>query len=319
MMRWLKTYLFFSRREINGLLVLLGLVLLVWGTQFAVSFLRPTTKPLDPERAAAIHRFVTTLQQQPVTQRATEEVVGSLHPIPQIDYFTFDPNNLPVVDWKRLGFTDRQVQVIKNYEAKGGRFRKKEDLQKIYVISNRDYQRLEPYIVIAAQPDAVNAQLERQQTVERSLLDASGSEGQALPTSVRTLYIELNSADSITLQQLPGVGPVFASRIVRFREILGGFYHEGQLLEVYGFDSLRYEGLKAHLTVDTHQMAKIPINTVDYALLRRHPYIDNSVANAIVRFREQHGSYRAISDLSNIAIVDAEFLRKIEPYLTFDP
>ena len=41
--------------------------------------------------------------------------------------------------------------------------------------------------------------------------------------------VELNSADSTTLRRVPGIGPVFASRIVRFRSLLGGFYTVSQL------------------------------------------------------------------------------------------
>src|SRR5690606_4677327 len=65
-----------------------------------------------------------------------------------ISYFYFDPNGLPEADWQRLGFSARQIAVIKNYEAKGGRFYKKEDVAKIYSISKKDYERIAPYIVI---------------------------------------------------------------------------------------------------------------------------------------------------------------------------
>src|SRR5690606_26013840 len=69
--------------------------------------------------------------------------------IADVEYFMFDPNGLAVVDWKRLGLSDRQIRMIKNYEAKGGRFRKKEDLKKIYAISDADYARLSACIAIA--------------------------------------------------------------------------------------------------------------------------------------------------------------------------
>ena len=63
-------------------------------------------------------------------------------------FFTFDPNGLSENDWKRLGLSAKQSKVIKNYEAKGGRFYKNEDLKKIFSITESQYATLEPYIRI---------------------------------------------------------------------------------------------------------------------------------------------------------------------------
>src|SRR5690606_19376080 len=112
------------------------------------------------------------------------------------------------------------------------------------------------------------------------------------------------------------IGPIFASRIVRFRELLGGFHHVSQLMDVYGFDSVRFSELKSQVYVDTAKVEKISINTADYARFRSHPFINHKLANAIVQYRKQHGPYRTISDLLGIAIMDEQIFRKIAPYLT---
>ena len=65
-----------------------------------------------------------------------------LHP------FLFNPNDLPEESWKKMGLTDKQIRIIKNYEAKGGRFYRKEDLKKMYCISDAEYQVLMPFIRI---------------------------------------------------------------------------------------------------------------------------------------------------------------------------
>lgn len=51
----------------------------------------------------------------------------------------------------------------------------------------------------------------------------------------KPLVVNLNDADTTTLMLIHGIGPTFASRIVRYRDRLGGFTHKEQLLEVYGF------------------------------------------------------------------------------------
>src|SRR5690606_2960375 len=100
--------------------------------------------------------------------------------------------------------------------------------------------------------------------------------------------------------------------------LLGGFYHVSQLLDVYGFDSVRFSGLENQIYVDTTKVQKIPVNTADYQKFRSHPFFTHKLANAIVQYRKQHGPYQSIDDLLQIAILDEQIFRKIVPYLTID-
>ena len=129
--------------------------------------------------------------------------------------------------------------------------------------------------------------------------------------------IELNTADSATMTTLHGIGPSFARRIISYRNRLGGFYKKEQLKEVFGLDSLTYSGLQAQVRVDAGHIKKIPVNKVTFDELSHFPYLSYKQVNAIIQFREQHGDYESINDLKNIAIMNDEILRKIEPYLAF--
>ncbi len=206
--------------------------------------------------------------------------------------FVFNPNKLPAEQWKQLGFSDKQVGIIKNYEAKGGHFNRKEDVKKIYGIADSDYKRIEPYINI---PD-------------------EGYESNKLAAGET---IELNSADSAKLTRVHGIGPAFAQRIIEYRQRLGGFLNKEQLEEVYGIDTTRYAAIKNQVTVNTSHITKIKINEVDFEGLRKFPYLTNKQTNAVIQYRTQHGNYHSINDMQNIAILDKLILRKIEPYLSF--
>lgn len=129
--------------------------------------------------------------------------------------------------------------------------------------------------------------------------------------------IELNTADSARLTALRGIGPVFAKRIIGYRNRLGGFYSKEQLKEVFGLDSEKYAALQVQVSVDASRIKKIKINQADFAALSHFPYLSFKQMNAIIQFREQHGNYESLRDMSNIAILNNEILRKIEPYLTF--
>ena len=198
--------------------------------------------------------------------------------------------------------SERQIKVIKNYELKGGRFYRREDLKKIYSISAADYKKLEPFIKI---PQS-----------ERSVADTSrGRKIEFKRFIAEVKVVEVNTADSALLETLRGIGPVFASRIVKYRNRLGGFYNKEQLREVYGIDSVKYQELKDQVEIDESLIKKININTATFDELKTHPYLRYNQINAIIQYRKQHGNYNNINDVKDINIITEENFRKIEPYL----
>lgn len=223
-------------------------------------------------------------------------------------YFEFDPNGLPVVLWRKLGLSDRQIKVLKNYESKGGKFYRKEDVQKMYSISAVEYALLEPYIVIKSNyPD-------------RKFKD--GKEGQFSKkgqylADKPAIVVELNAADSTSLETIRGIGPAFSSRIVRYKNRLGGFYRKEQLREIYGMDSIKYAELADQVKVDASAIQKINVNTATFDELKKHPYLSYKQMNAIIQYRKQHGGYTSITDLKKVAILNEATLSKIEPYLSY--
>lgn len=128
--------------------------------------------------------------------------------------------------------------------------------------------------------------------------------------------IGINTSDSLTLQRLRGIGPVLSSRIVRYRESLGGFVSKEQLREVYGLTDSTYDGIAPHLVEDSVPVRQIDINTATIAQLRRHPYLDYYQAKAIVQLREQQGPYSSVEDVQRVPLIEPETYNKIRPYLT---
>lgn len=114
--------------------------------------------------------------------------------------------------------------------------------------------------------------------------------------------LELNSADTLQLQDLKGIGPGFARRIVAYRDKLGGYYAKEQLMEVYGFTDKLYNLVKDHITVDATKIQKLKVNELTIAELKRHPYISYYEAKAIVDYRSSLPSQKIenISELSHL-------------------
>ena len=141
---------------------------------------------------------------------------------------------------------------------------------------------------------------------------------QELNRNHKNIIIELNTADTLTLQLLRGIGPTFARRIVAYRNRLGGFVSKEQLLEVYGFDEERYNAIATQVTVSTDSISKIPINQVTIKRLARHPYLDPYQARDIIAYRSKGHKYTCPQDLLLVTTIDEKTLHKIEAYLSFD-
>ncbi len=299
--KWLNKYFEFSKREFNGLLVLIVLISLVAIFPPVYRALVPLKEPTAEEEellfqlARANEKTKTSekVTDQRTAPRGSEKRKSSL--------FYFDPNVIDSKGWQQLGLSKKQAGTILNYRAKAGVFRKPSDLKKMYTIAPELYKRLEPYIQIQVQ--------------EKKVAPSAQHVPQLRPKE--KIMVELNAADTLELDRLPGIGKVFAKRIVAYRERIGGFYKKEQLLEVFGVDSLKFQEIRAHVVVNTGLLKKINVNTAAAVDFKHHPYLRYQQINALIAYRKQHGNYSNIADLNKVLILTPELIEKLAPYLIF--
>ena len=298
-------YFNLTQAEQRGFFVLVVLIIFVLLFPVMYSF----TRESDTPESSIVYFADEKKEKQEAKYAPVEESRDVLSSVPtsekHITYFDFDPNALPVEDWERLGFSKKQITVIKNYESKGGKFYTKEDVKKIYSISTQDYKRIEPYIKISEKES------------HRFGHVASDSIKSSRSNPVIPLMIEINKADTSEFKRLKGIGPVLSARIIKYRNALGGFNKTEQVAEVYGITSECYEQIKDKLFLDTAIIRKLNINQLTKQDLSKHPYISRKQAELIVNYREQHGYYKGIDNLREIPVLNEDFFRKIAPYLQF--
>jgi DNA uptake protein ComE-like DNA-binding protein len=204
-----------------------------------------------------------------------------------------DPNIAGFDQLVEFGFNRFQSNNIIEYRGKGGVFSQKTDLLKIYGIDSALFKIVESHISLDIKEDIIN---EKNNNV--------------------LINVELNNADTTELLQLEGIGSVYANRIIKYRNLLGGFYSVSQLLEVYNLPEETFKSLEPIISVDTLLIQKIRINFVEYTELLRHPYINKKQVEAVLYFRNQKGSYLNVDQLKSEGLLDSETFRKIKPYLT---
>jgi len=216
----------------------------------------------------------------------------------------FDPNTADESLLRRLGLASHTVKSILNYRSKGGVFRKKEDLQKIYTLSEADYQRLEPYIAITALAGPPQPVQYAGGPVFEKKFTAKGP-------------LDINRAAVEDWERLPGIGEKRARQFVKYRESLGGFLSVAQLRDLYGLPDSVFQRIKPMVTLEFSGIRTINLNAASADDLDKHPYISAKQAKLVVNYREQHGPYQSVEDLGKIiAFSDKTWLEKIRPYLS---
>ena len=130
--------------------------------------------------------------------------------------------------------------------------------------------------------------------------------------------IDINSSDSATLVELPGIGPVLSARIIKYRRLLGGFATIGQLKEVYGLQEETFEMIKGMVFADSSLVTRININSSGYRELSRLPYFEKYEVTAILKYRELTGRINNINELTENKLITIEKVSKLKPYLRFD-
>lgn len=328
MRRDIKELFSFSRKELNGILVLLGLLLLVLLANLAVSYWVP--EPREDFSAFEEELAMIRANRQTLPDTAAEVREGR-HEEATGELFYFDPNTAGREDLLRLGMSERVALNLVKYREKGGKIRRKKDLLKIYGLAHADYQRLEPFIRLPDDmDDPVGGKAEKtrqspageyrdtDETVRPPRPETGQGPVPAGADPAKIPVMELNTADSAMLIRLPGIGEVLSARIVRYRKRLGGFYDRRQLLEVYGLDTSWFHRFEKYLTIDTLVIRKIPVNRAGAWELLRLPYWSRKQVNVLLNYRELHGPFASAAALKDIRVLETKVIRQVAPYLSFE-
>lgn len=293
-----KYFYSFTQTERRGFVLLMVILLIV----LSIVALLPLRQPDVTEYTAfidSVKEYEQTLFTDSVYTK--NESKYSYHHIGNhLKPFTFDPNTLPTEGWVKMGFSPKQAKALDNYRKAGAVFKTKDDVKKIFFIGEEEYTIIEPYIEIKS-TDSLPSHINR---------------GHSIVRKEYVYVVELNTADTTDLKELRGIGSVFAARIIKYRNLLGGFHHKEQLLEVYGMTEELYSKISEHIIVDSDILTTININTATLQQLNHHPYLNYYQAKAIIKYRDLGNTFNNVVDLKNITIIDNDTYEKIKPYLS---
>ncbi|MBN2523519.1 MAG: helix-hairpin-helix domain-containing protein [Bacteroidales bacterium] len=292
-MKLIKEYFSFTKSEIRGLMIILVIIIVLIGIRF-----------IERKNASGFNIVYTTFsyksdkkEEANTKMKLCGKECNSALTCSKGELYeaNFDPNTATYDVMLSKGFAMDIVVQIMNYRAKGGRFNKPCDLLKIYGIDSALVMALLEKISIEPHDNCF------ENTVKK------------MPNP---LIIDINRADSIQLQSVFGIGKVLSSRIVKYRDLLGGYYSTTQLNEVYGISDSLCSGFSSIFTIDTACIRKINLNMATIYDLKKHPYLNYYEAKAIVSYRRLIGPFESKKQLIDNYLLSETTYLKVAPYLT---
>ena len=299
----IKSFLFnffhFNKQERNGVFILFIILAILFTVKSLLPFFINNDAKLimrDNDSLTQINAFDTLVNEKQFLNKKENKSYS------EKDLFVFNPNTISSEEALKLGFSKKLAATLLNFRNKGGKFFKPEDLKKLYGLSPKLFHTLESYILI---PN------------NRKEFKKDSANYKSFPKKTFTkTSVELNSADSLSIVYLKGIGPSFTKRIIKYRTMLGGFHNINQLKEVYGMTDSLFLCLSSQVQIDKTKLTPIPINVIDLNSLRKHPYFNFQTAQAIINFRFKHGKLTE-KDIVDLGIFNSEKLSVILPYISY--
>lgn len=220
----------------------------------------------------------------------------------------FDPNTADSTLLLSLGLQPWQVRSIYRYRAKGGIYRQPSDFARLYGLTVKQYKELLPYIRISDEYKPAAEVYGRTDAVK------SGRDTLRYPVKLQPgQYVTLDDADTASLRKVPGIGRYYASRIVRYRNDLGGYVSVAQLSEIEGIP----EAALSYFRVTGGAVRKLNLNRLTLNELKHHPYINFYQARRIIDYRRLKGPLHSIDDLRLLKDFSQRDIERLRPYVEF--
>jgi DNA uptake protein ComE-like DNA-binding protein len=310
MLEGFKSYFTHYRAERNATITVAVIILLIiCGSQLYVSLYKPP--PLDAEVLAILLDSSATGVR---SDSAFAEDAPAFTPR-EAEYFLFNPNTLSDSGYAALGFSQKQVQTLRKYMAKGAVFKTKQDFSKLYFVDDELFEAIAPFIDL---PDKLDKYEPKYESQSKGLSRKWSDTAETKAYEYKEITVELNSADTAELKQLKGIGSYYAKRIIAYREKLGGFHSLAQLLEIKKITPETIDLFAENATIDTSKIKKINVNKATAQELSAHPYLSFDLANRIVNRRETQKRFNSINDLTEAGLLNAELSLKLASYLSFE-
>jgi len=299
-------YFGFNRQQRNGLFVLMSISFLLLIIRIVYPYF------IIPDDIEVVNLRMKARQLDSMTKSTEVQFRSKVDKeSPISNSFNFNPNTVSYKELLLFGFSKKSANALLKYRNKGFVFRKKEDLKKVYGVNEKLFEKISPFIILENNSET-NVKVRKNESENSDKISPTLKQKKE---DKKKLVLELNTTDSLALLDVEGIGPVYAKRILKFRNQLGGFYSVAQLKEVYGFANELFQKVESDFKVDTTKIIKINLNKEKFKVLNKHPYISYELSKKICDWRKK--TNLNFTNLKQIVDNDSLFY-KLCPYVIFE-
>ncbi|WP_047244699.1 ComEA family DNA-binding protein [Maribacter thermophilus] len=291
-MKKIKSHFQFSKQERSGIFFLLLLLVSIqfgyWAYQkFKVSEVAPISS--DAETQLKID-----LLKEGLAKKEKDTV------------YSFNPNFISDYKGYTLGMSVDEINRLHNFRAEGKFVNSIEEFKKVSLISDSLLNRISPRFKFPKWAKSAKKVVSGHNEIKNQ------------DNFIKAYEIkDLNEATKEDLISIKGIGVKLSTRILKFRDRLGGFLVDDQLYDVYGLEAdVVRRVFERFRVLNAPFVEKLDINTASVSELSNIVYIQKHVAQGIVDYRNLNGSIHSFEELAKIKDFPVNRIERIPLYLS---
>ncbi|WDO13141.1 helix-hairpin-helix domain-containing protein [Flavobacterium sp. WW92] len=219
--------------------------------------------------------------------------------------YPFNPNFITDFKGYKLGMSTVEIDRLLKFREGNKYVNSAEEFQAVTKVSDSLLNAIAPYFKF---PD----------WVKNKKSSFTSYEKQSFVKNEKIILIDINKATQEDLIKIYGIGPGLSERILKQKEILGGFVSMEQMNDVWGLSPEVIEKLNAQFKIGVvPNVKKIKINDASVKELSQFPYFRYPISKEIVTYRSMNGGISSSEDLIKIKGFPVEKVKIIEKYLEY--
>ncbi len=282
----------FSSGERAGILILAVLII---GCQIAFFFVKQ-----KPAKTASVEK------KQWLMLQATLDSVNLAEQNISEKIYPFNPNFLTDYRAYKLGISTAEIDRLFAYRKQNKFVNSTAEFQAVTKVSDSLLAKISPYFKF---PDWVK---NKQQNFQNNSFPKNNFAKEKIQ------IIDINLATKEDLIKVYGIGDGLSDRILKQKELLGGFVNMEQMQDIWGLSPEVITQLNQRFIVEKMpSVKKIKINDASMKELGQFPYFRYPLNKEIVTYRSMNNKINGIEDLTKIKGFPVEKVKIIALYLEF--
>lgn len=293
-MKKLKSHFWYTKNQRNGILLLIGLIVVFQIVYQFVDFSNDELVNMSQTELLAFQNQIDSLE------KVTEEKSRSKK-------YPFNPNYITDYKGSQLGMSIEEIDRLLIYRKKGLFVNSAQEFQKITQVSDSLLAEISPYFKF---PEWVTTR------DKEKFFKSKPINNEALKVDYKISTIDINKATQHDFESIKGVNESLSERIIKYRNKLQGFSMVDQVFEVWGLNKkIGNEIVKTFKIIKTPVIKKVNVNTATFKEVLSIPYIDYNLCVKIFNYRDEVAELQSISELKNIEDFPVEKYNRIILYL----